>query len=310
MPPLLFSTSSYEQFTESLAAAIGGEIGVIERRDFPDGEHYQRIETPLNRRDVVLVGGSVDDQDSLCLFDLGCAAVRGGARRLTLVIPYYGYSTMERAAKPGEVVTAKTRALLFSAIPPAAFGNRLFLLELHSEGIPHYFEGGLVATHLSATTALTPWLQEVGGERFILASADAGRAKRVEALANALGVEAAVLIKRRRSGSETEVIGVNAQVDGRRVIIYDDMIRTGGSILRAAEVYREAGAREVHAACTHGVFPQGAWDRLLESPAVERIFATDSHPRAVSLAPRGLEIASTVEIFAEALREERGLDLI
>ena len=302
MSPLFLAVPRYEAFARALASDVGGELGVIERRDFPDGEHYQRIESPLVHRDVVIVGGSVDDQDTLCLFDLGCAVVRGGARRLTLVIPYYGYSTMERATHPGEVVTAKNRAMLFSAIPPAPFGNRVFLLELHSDGLPHYFEGGLIATHLSATSALLPWLREVGGEDFVIASADAGRAKRVEALANQLHVNAAVLIKRRLSGSETEVIGVNAAVEGRCVIIYDDMIRTGGSILRAAEVYRRAGAAEVHAACTHGVFPVGAWERLRASGTIDRIFATDSHPRALALRDAGLELASTVSIFSRALK--------
>ena len=113
-----------------------------------------------------------------------------GARRLDLVIPYYGYATMKRAVKRGEVVTAKTRARLFSAIPAAAIGNRVWLLDLHAEGIPHYFEGHMVACHVYAKDALLPVMRKLGGNDMVLASTDAGRAKRVQSLANELGCEA------------------------------------------------------------------------------------------------------------------------
>src|SRR6478672_5926267 len=105
--PLLFSTAAYDYLANAIAAAGGWERGVLERQTFPDGENYRRICTDPADRDVILVGGTCDDASTLEIYDLACGLVSYGAYRMRLVIPYYGYSTMERASKPGEIVTAK-----------------------------------------------------------------------------------------------------------------------------------------------------------------------------------------------------------
>src|SRR5258706_3173216 len=115
---LLFSTGSYAYLAAKFLAAGAFDPGTVERKHFPDGERYLRIADDPRGRDVVLLGGTPTDTDTLELYDLGCAISRSGARSLAIVVPYFGYSTMERAVKPGEVVTAKTRARLISAIPP------------------------------------------------------------------------------------------------------------------------------------------------------------------------------------------------
>ncbi len=301
MRSLFFSIDGYGPLTELIRDAVDGETGELERRSFPDGEHYQRVVTPVAGREVVIVGGTFSDAATLCLYDLACAVVKHGAQRLTLVVPYFGYSTMERAVHPGEVVTAKTRARLFSAVPQASGGNRVLLLDLHSEGIPHYFEGGITAIHLSGRELLCEAIREEGGADFVLGSTDTGRAKWVEALANRLGVDAAIILKRRISGSETQVVAVSAEVSGRSVVIYDDMVRTGGSLIGAARTFRDAGATRVVAVCTHGVFPPGAFARLEASGLFARVVATDSHPNAVALADAGLRVVSVANVFAARL---------
>src|SRR5579864_200566 len=139
--PLILGISAYGYLRDDLARLSGAEAGVVVREGFPDGERDLRIDSDIERRDVVLVGGTIDDAATLELFDLACACIEYGAHTLTLVIPWYGYATMERATKRREIVTAKTRARLLSAIPQAGSGNRIVLFDLHSEGIPHYFEG-------------------------------------------------------------------------------------------------------------------------------------------------------------------------
>lgn len=300
--PVVLAIPEYDYLQERLVAHLGAERGEIERNVFPDGERYQRIATSLAERDVILVGGTVDERTTLALFDLACAAVGYGARRLTLVMPYYGYSTMERATKPGEVVTAKTRARLFSAVPPASYGNRILLLDPHSEGIPHYFEGGVVAVHVQGKPVLEPLIQKLGGDGYVLGSTDAGRAKWVQSLANDLGVEPAFVIKRRLSGSKTEVNAIGARVQGRPVVMYDDMIRTGGSLLEAARAYIAAGASRVSAVCTHAVLPGDALRRLLDSGLLAAVACTDSHPRARELEVEGLEVTSVASVFEPHLR--------
>ncbi len=300
--PLVFAQPGYQALAETLTARIGGDSGAVERSHFPDGERYQRIDSDVEERSVIIVGGTVDDAATLALYDLASAAVTYGARRLSLVVPYFGYSTMERAVKPGEVVVAKNRARLLSTIPHASAGNRVLLLDLHSEGIPHYFEG-LPAFHVYSKPVLTPVIRAVGGDDFVLGSTDSGRAKWVESLANDLGVDAAVILKRRTSGSETRVTAVSAAVEGRTVVIYDDMIRTGGSLIGAAKAYLDAGARRCVAVTTHGVFPGGALARLRDSRLFERIVSTDSHPRAVALAADDptLELVPCAECFVDHL---------
>lgn len=280
------------------------ELGTVERTEFPDGEHYRRVATASRGRDVVLLGGTISDHDTLELYDLACGLAYYGARRLTLVMPFFGYSTMERATRPGEVVTAKVRARLFSSIPQAAMGNRIFLVDLHVEGITHYFEGSLQPVHVSARGMIADIAQEMGGNDFVLACTDAGRAKWVESLANDLGVTAAFAYKRRQSGSSTEVVGVSAHVRGKKVVIYDDMIRTGGSLVGAARAYLDAGATEVSALTTHGVFPKGALDRLEKSGLFSSIAATDSHPRARALASGFLKIYSVAELLSAAVQDQ------
>jgi len=307
--PLLISIESYEPFAQLIADELRVryqlelELGQVERKLFPDGERYQRVLSPVHERSVIIVGGTISDSDTLSLYDLACACVKYGARRLELCVPYFGYSTMERAVRPGEVVTAKTRARLLSAIPRADRGNHFYLLDLHSEGIPHYFEGDVSAQQLSARGPLLKRLAQINGGDFVLASADSGRAKWVEAFAQELKVDAALLLKRRLSDRQTEVSAMNAHVQGRVVVLYDDMIRTGSSLLQAARAYLDAGASELWAACSHGVLQHDAWERLSGSGLIKAVLSTNSHPRAQALQAQGLELIDVAPVFAEALAQ-------
>lgn len=301
-PPILFATPAYEPLTRAIAADLGGRLGALERRRFSDGEHYLRILEGVAARPVAVVGGTIDDRETLDLYDLASGLVQQGAGSLTLFIPFFGYGTMERLSRPGEVVKAKTRARLFSSLPVPDAGCRVVLLDLHAEGITYYFEGNLTPLHLSAAPLIARIARRLGGDRLVLAATDAGRAKWVERLANAIGAPAAFVYKRRHDDGHTEVTAVNAPVRDQNVVIYDDMIRSGGSLIGAAEAYRAAGAARICAVATHGVFPADALDKLRESGLFEKIVCTDSHPRALSLASDFLEVESVAPLFAEHLR--------
>jgi ribose-phosphate pyrophosphokinase len=304
MKQILFATPPYLSFGQQIAEVLNAKIGKVDEKTFPDGERYQRILDDVQGYNVILVGGSINDLETLRIYDLACALTKYGAHRLDLVMPYYAYSTMERAVYSGDVVTAKTRARLFSSIPPAVCGNHIFLVDLHSEGIPHYFEGDITATHLSSKKLLVNAINSVTEPNFVLGSTDAGRAKSVEALANEMSVEAALILKRRVNDRETEVIGVNANVKDRQVVIYDDMIRTGSSLIHAAKAYQQAGAKELIAVCSHGVFPENSYDKLIDSGLFSKIFATDSHPKAIELSKRAqnpLELIPLATMFAHSL---------
>jgi ribose-phosphate pyrophosphokinase len=304
LPVLVFSTSVDEVLAARVREHGHFAAGEVERKRFPDGEVYQRIVSQVRGEDVAIVGGTSTDQAAMELYDLASGLVECGAHSLTLVIPYFGYSTMERAVRPGEVVTAKTRARLFSSIPAPPMGSRVALLDLHSEGLPYYFEGRIRPVYLSGHPVILRAIRELAGgdsQEFVIACTDAGRAKWVQTLANEAGVTASFVFKRREQGGAPTVTAVSAQVQGQHVIIYDDMIRTGSSLLNAAEAYRRSGARKISVVATHGVLPGDALSRLRASGLVSAVVCTDSHPRALELEGEFLAVRSVAPVLADFL---------
>ncbi len=299
-PLLLFSTAAYTYLKNDVLQHNTACEGHIDVRLFPDGERYQRIISDVGGRAVAVIGGTISDSDTLELYDLAYALQKYGAASLAIVIPYFGYSTMERAVQAGEIVTAKTRAHLFSSIPRTG-GTSIVMMDIHSDGIPHYFEAGIRPVHLYCKPVVIEAARELGGEDFVLAATDAGRAKWVESLANDMDVDAAFVTKRRISGSETEVSSVNADVTGRRVVLYDDMIRTGSSLIGAAEAYKKAGAAEISVVATHGLFPNNALARLQSCGLFRKIVCTNTHPNAVALASEFLMVKPVGKLIADTL---------
>ena len=206
---------------------------------------------------------------------------------------------MERAVRPGEVVVAKTRARLLSSIPAPEGGTRVFLFDLHTDGIEFYLDDRVLTRHIYGAPIVTQKIQErMAGRPFVLGACDAGRAKWVQSLAHDLHVEPAFVYKKRdpKSGG-LAVTGVNADVRGKEVVLYDDMIRTGSSLIQAANAYLASGATKVHAIASHLVLPGDALAKLRASGSFASIMGTDSHPGSqqlpkedvVSIAPRLVE---------------------
>lgn len=289
---------------------LDGQPGRIKQGEFPDGERNLFLGREVAGSDALLVGRTHTDAATLELFDAACAAVKYGARRLTLLVPYFGYSTQERAAHGSdsdllEVVPAKCRARLLSAIPQAAQGNRIILFDLHAEGIPHYFEGNIITHHLYGKTLVVEQARELAkGRKLVFASADAGRAKWVKSLARDAGCQSAFALKERLSGSQTELTGIFGDVKDAVVVLYDDMVRTGGSVIGAAKAYRENGAAEVHLIASHGVLPDDSILTLRNSGLFDSATFTDSHPgalRAERLAPGFVKIESMIPLANQLL---------
>jgi ribose-phosphate pyrophosphokinase len=301
MKKLLFAIKDYEYLAEKVMDCGTFEKGLLEVSTFTDGERYQRILSTVENRDIVLIGGTVTDQATLELYDLASSLVSYGANSLTLVIPYFGYSTMERAVLSGEIVTAKTRARLISAIPKSNRGNKVVLFDLHSEGIQYYFEHDLYPVHVYCKDLVIKAALKYGGDNFVMASTDAGRAKWVESLANDMGVNAAFILKRRLKGDQTEVSAINADVAGKTVIIYDDMIRSGGSIINAAQTYKNAGAGDIYVITTHGLFINNGIQRLKSSGLIKKLISTDSHVNMQVIQDDFVEVNSLAELICSVI---------
>lgn len=302
----VFASEGYAYLEEKLISLLSSaEHGIIEKKVFPDGEIYHRIVSEIQDKNIIFIVDTSTELSTLNAYDVACAMVKYGAESLTLVIPYFAYSTMERAVKQGEVVKAKTRARLFSCIPQAPKGNHIILMDLHAEGIPHYFENDVVCTHLYAKPVIIQAIREFGGADFILASTDAGRAKWVESLASEMQVPSAFVYKTRLSGSETKITGINASVQGKTVVIYDDMIRTGGSLINAAQAYFEHGAKEIYAVATHLILPEGSLEKIQQSNTIKKIAGTNTHPNSQKyITSDFIKVYDISELIATAIHKK------
>lgn len=299
---IIFSIPDYRYLQQEILALGEFEEGKIEVKLFPDGERYQRILTPVQGRDVVLIGGTISDSDTLEIYDLAYALIKYGARSIQLFFPYFGYSTMERAVKIGEVVTAKSRAVMFSSLPRTSLGNHFIFFDLHSEGIPHYFEGQVLINHVYCKPIVIEAARELADDGFVMACTDAGRAKWVESLANEMGVNAAFVFKRRISGEKTEVTSISADVEGRDVVIYDDMVRTGGSLINAAKAYKNAGAKKIFTITTHGLFTNEALGKIEDSGVISKVVTTNTHPNSYAVKTDFLIVKSVAGLILEQLK--------
>lgn len=287
-----------------------------DRRTFGDGEHYYRIEVgdqaDLVGNNVVIVGSTHSDDATHEIYRIGCALANYGTRRRIFVNPFFGYSTMERAVHAGEVVTAKTQARHFSSIPNSGLGNIFLLLDTHSEGLVHYFEGDCVRMELHAEELLKEEITKLGLSNFMFASADLGRPRLVQRLAAHFKTNIA-LISKTRSFEETKILDVIGDVTGKDVIIYDDMTRSAKTLVDAAKAYLARGATSVYAVLSHFALNNpGVVDVLVNSPIV-KVITTNSHPMSQQVLVHDSDkfvVTDVSDLFATTIRRIVGMDHI
>ncbi len=279
---LLFS-KKYQYFAQNLLKENKDFQPIdIKSETFPDGEHHWVIETPLKLKGkpAVYICGTIDDESIFELYNVASTIVRLQCSSLHIVVPYFGYSTMERETVEGEVVTAKNVARMISSIPLSPQGNFIYMVDLHSFGTQYYFEKSIHPIHLSSWDILKKMIKDCG-KNLVLATADMGRAKAVEKLGDSLKLKTAFIMKRRLDGKNTTVEALNADVKGKNVVIFDDMIRSGTSIIKAAKAYKNAGAKDIYVAVVHGVFTPTSIQTMKKCGLFKKILVTNSHPNAL-----------------------------
>jgi ribose-phosphate pyrophosphokinase len=283
---VIFSTEASLYFAGLIAQRLGLEVGNVERKDFGGVEQYYRIGVD-NRDDLVgktaiFVGSTHTDEQVDELYRVGCALAGYGTTRRIFVIPFLGYSTMERAKYPGEVVMAKVIARQLSGIPNSGMGNVFLMMDLHVSGLVHYFEGDCLRYELYAEKQLTMAVSELKLDNFMFASADLGRPAWVATFAKLFQTSFA-LIDKGREFEKTEVLAVIGDVRDKNVIIYDDMTRSAGTIIKGAEAYLEHGATGVYAVLSHCALNQeNIIGDLLSSP-IKKLITTNTHPMSQRL---------------------------
>ena len=307
----LLSSADYEYLKQNLLKLNPNFNNIkIETQTFPDREQYWRIENPqdLSGKPAVYICGTVDDKAVFEAYNIACGLVGEGCSSLHLVIPYFGYSTMERAVKPGEVVTAKNISRLFSSIPLSAQGNYIYMFDLHAPCMAYYFEQNVHPVHLTTEPLIDKIIADIRAEcgDVILASADIGRAKQIEKISQRLQLEDAYVIKERISGSETVVKALKANVKDKNVVIFDDMVRTGGSIINAAKSYKKAGAKDIYVICVHGIFADDAVKKFKKSGLIKTVYCTNTHSNAQNIKDDFVKIYDISEIILKGLRLSDG----
>ena len=287
---------------EAIAANLGTPLSQANLAQFANGEDHCRFNESVRGSDVFLIqshggvdGRSVNDaiMEQLIMVD---AAKRASAKRITVVMPFYGYGRQDRKSEGREPVTAR----LVADMMACAGAQRLVSVDLHSGQIQGFFNGPV--DHLTAAPVLVKHLA-TWGDDLVVVSPDAGRVKVAERYANALHADLAIVHKRRLKGvkNEVEAKDVVGEVAGRNCILIDDMIDTAGTITSAAELLKERGARQVCAAATHAVFSGPAVDRLKNSP-LDKVVVTDTLPIGPDKQMDKLEVLSVSEIIADAIR--------
>jgi ribose-phosphate pyrophosphokinase len=277
----IFSGNSNRPLAEEICRSIGENLGEAAVTSFPDGETFVKINENIRGQDVYIIQSTCPPtnhhlMELLIMID---AARRASAQRITAVLPFYGYARQDRKDQPRVPITAKLVANLLVS----AGANRVLAMDLHSQQIQGFFD--IPVDHLYASPVFFEHLRGMATDRLVVCSPDVGGMKMAAAYADVLGAGLGMVAKKRRSATKVEAINVVGEVQGCDVLLVDDILETGGTLVAAAKLLRENGARSVRAAVSHCVFNEAAYERL-RSGAIDELITTNSVP----LDTRGLPV--------------------
>ncbi|MDR2459182.1 MAG: ribose-phosphate pyrophosphokinase [Deltaproteobacteria bacterium] len=295
---VVFSGNSNHALALEICKGLWQPLGKAQVRRFPDGEILIELGENVRGRDTFVIQSTcapVNDNimELLLIID---ALKRASARRITAVIPYYGYARQDRKAAPRVPISAKLVADLLTA----AGTTRVLAMDLHAGQIQGFFN--IPVDHLFAAPILLQFIHHLGVNDITLVSPDAGGVERTRHLAKQLGVPIAIVDKRRDGPGDAKAMNLIGEVEGQRCIIIDDMVDTAGTLTQAAEVIIKKGATEVMALATHPVLSGNAIQRIADSP-LSVMAVTNSIP----LSAEGREVAkikvlSVAKLLSEAIR--------
>lgn len=297
-PTIVFSGTSNPSLTESVCRYLNLEPGKVEITRFPDGENHIRLISDARGRDVYVIQSTcapVDQNLIELLIYLDCLR-RASAARVTAVIPYFGYARQDRKDIGRVPITAKLIANLITS----AGANRVLSIDLHAKQLEGFFD--IPVDHLTAEPVMVRYLAQKKLADLTVVAPDVGNMKTASRYATALGAELAIIHKRRLTGQEILCEEIIGSVEGRNIVMVDDLISTAGTVCGAARMVKERGAGKIIVGATHGVFAEPSVQRLSEAP-IDEVFVTDTIPvpdAAKTL--RNLKILSVAPLVGEAVR--------
>ena len=290
----IFACTQSTEIGENIAKAYGVKLGKVIFHNFSDGEFQPSFEESIRGSRIFLIGSTQPSSDNLMeLLLMIDAAKRASARHITAVIPYFGWARQDRKDKPRVPIGAKLIAKLLET----AGATRIITMDLHADQIQGFFEKPV--DHLYASTIFIPYLESLKLDNLTIASPDMGGSKRAYAYSKFLKSDVVICYKQRKKAniiSHMELIG---NVEGKNVVLVDDMVDTAGTLTTAADLMMERGAKSVRAICTHPLLSGKAYERI-ENSKLKELIISDSIP--VKSKAKKIKVLSSANLFAEVMK--------
>jgi ribose-phosphate pyrophosphokinase len=297
----IFAGRASELFTRHVCEYIGLPVGKARVDSFPDSEMIVKLDEDVRGRDCFVLQSTcapVNENLMELLIWIDCLK-RASAQRITAVLPYFGYARQDRKSEGRTPITAKLVANLITA----AGANRVIAMDLHAAQVQGFFD--IPMDHLPASSVFTEYFRKEAPKMgdIAIVSPDPGNLKAAEYYKDELNASLAFIDKRRNSATSVEMTNIVGDIAGKTILMIDDMIATGGTIVNAVKVLKAHGAGKIYVAATHGVFAGEAVERLVKSP-IERIIITDTIPMCERLKPLEdrLTVLSVAPTMGEAIR--------
>ncbi|SEL70805.1 ribose-phosphate pyrophosphokinase [Roseateles sp. YR242] len=296
---VLFTGNANPSLSKEIATHLGLELGKAVVGRFSDGEVTVEIQQNVRARDVFVIQPTCapTNENVMELLIMVDALKRASARRITAVIPYYGYARQDRRPRSTRVpISAKVVANLLETVGV----ERVLTMDLHADQIQGFFD--IPVDNIYASPVLLSDLKARNYENLVVVSPDVGGVVRARALAKQLGCDLAIIDKRRPAANVSEVMHVIGEIDGRNCVIMDDMIDTAGTLVKAAEVLKDRGAKRVFAYCTHPILSGPAIERISNSQLDEVVISNTIPLSEAAKACGKIRQLSVAFLFAETIR--------
>ena len=292
----IFSGRATTYLAEKIAHAYGEPLGTVQYQQFSDGEMSPYLTESVRGHDVFLIQSTFAPAENLLeLMLMIDAARRASAQNVNVIIPYFGYARQDRKDKPRVAIAAKLIANLISA----AGANRIMTCDLHADQIQGFFD--IPMDHLDGNYIFIPYLKSLNLQNIMFASPDVGGIKRARSFAKFFDSELAVCDKYRKEANKIESMRLIGEVEGKDVVLVDDLVDTGGTICKAAVLLKEKGANSVRAVCTHPVLSGKAYENI-ENSVLDEIAVTDTIPLKNHNSKK-IKVLSVSDLFAKAIRK-------
>tara|TARA_Y100000813_G_scaffold59673_1_gene42166 strand:- start:15 stop:953 length:939 start_codon:yes stop_codon:yes gene_type:complete len=298
----ILACSASDKLANEIADKYGQSIAEYERQSFSDGEFQISINETVRGCDVFIIQSTIPPADNLMEMLLMIdAAKRSSAHKIIAVIPYFGWARQDRKDKPRVAIGAK----LVANMLVSAGVDRVMTMDLHADQIQGFFE--VPVDHLYASTLFAPYMQSKNLDNLIVAAPDAGGSKRANAYAKYLDVDLALCYKQRKKANEIESMTIIGDVEGKDVVIIDDMIDTAGTLTKSAQLFIEHGAKSVSACCTHALLSGPAHERI-ENSVLKELVVTNTIP--LKKENKKIKVLSVASLFSDIMKQHVNLKSI